>query len=62
MAPENKKPFRGKKEQKQEPEPTPPEEYVARIANNLTETKQLIAQGYEYATDIYGKKLFRKHK
>jgi len=37
-------------------------EYLVKIANNITEATQLIAQGYEYAAEIDGTKLFKKRK
>lgn len=45
-----------------EPEKEPKEKYDVEEAKNLTEARQLIAEGYEYAADFDGKKLFRKPK
>ncbi len=42
-------------------EPTK-EEYFVKIANNLAEATQLVAEGFEFATEIDGAKLFRKRK
>jgi hypothetical protein len=44
-----------------EPEKEEPK-YDVEEAKNLTEAKQLIAEGYEYAADFDGEKLFRKRK
>jgi len=44
------------------PEPKPEEKYDVEEAKNLIEIKQLIEQGYEYAADFDGKKIFRKPK
>jgi hypothetical protein len=43
-------------------EPVSTEKYLVKEANNLIDAKQLIAQGYEYAADFDGTKLFRKRK
>jgi len=40
----------------------PVDEYLVEEANDLAEAKNLLKQGYEYAAEVYGKKLFRKHK
>ena len=54
-----------KEEPTAEPEPLPEpteNEYFVKKANNLEEATQLIAQGYEYTTEIDGMKLFKKRK
>ncbi len=38
------------------------EEYTVKIANNVSDAVQLIEKGFQYATEIDGAKLFRKHK
>jgi site-specific recombinase XerD len=43
------------------PEPTK-DEYIVKTASNLSEAIQLTAQGYEYAAEIDGTKLFKKRK
>ena len=38
------------------------DEFNARIAENLEEACKLVEVGFEYVTDMGGKKLFRKRK
>jgi hypothetical protein len=38
------------------------DEYAVKVATNTAEACQLLEVGFEYVTDIDGKKLFRKRK
>jgi hypothetical protein len=37
-------------------------EYIVKVASNLEEACQFLEVGFEYVTEIDGKKLFRKRK
>jgi GMP synthase PP-ATPase subunit len=37
-------------------------EYICKVASTVEEAKQLVEAGFEYVTEIDGKKLFRKPK
>ena len=38
------------------------DDYTVKVASTVEEATALIEVGFEYVTDMYGKKLFRKRK
>jgi len=42
--------------------PDPKEEFICKVAKDVTEVKSLIEDGFEYVTDMDGFKIFRKRK
>ena len=41
---------------------TPNDEFIVKAVNNLEEACKLIEVGFEYVTEVEGKKIFRKRK